>query len=127
VVLVVDEPFSSQVAGWYLESAGFDCITALTGAAALALVSHGMLPAVMVLEVSLPDVPGPDLAMGVHEVHADIPVLFVSGSVEGVVDPDALSALHWEFLRKPYTHEALIQTVQRLARLDPASREEAAG
>jgi FixJ family two-component response regulator len=124
VVLVVDEPFLSQVACWYLESAGFDCMTAPTGAT---LASHGMAPSVMVLDVHLPDVPGPDLALGVHEVHADIPVLFVSEWAAGVVDPDALSGLRWEFLRKPYKREALIEAVQRLAAPGIASGEAASG
>lgn len=125
MVLVVDEPLTSQVACCYLESAGFDCMTAPSGAIAFALVSHGMAPGVMVLDVHLPDVPGPDLALGVQEVHADIPVLFVSEWAAGVVDPDALSGLRWGFLRKPYKREALIKAVQRLAEPGIASGEAA--
>jgi DNA-binding NtrC family response regulator len=125
VILVVDEPLASQVACWYLESAGFDCMTVPTGATALALVSHGLAPRVMVLDIRLSDVPGPDLALGVHELHADIPVPFVSAWAAGVVDPDALSGLRWEFLRKPYKREALIEAVQRLAEPGIASGEAA--
>jgi hypothetical protein len=54
------------------------------------------------------------------------PVLFVSESMAGVVDPDALSGLRWEFLLKPYNRDASITAVQHL-RGERSASGEAAG
>ncbi len=98
----------------YLEDAGFDCVDAAHAAHALKLLAAGAIPNLMVLDVRLPDIPGPALALRIHRLLPNIPVLFVSGWIDRLVDPDTLSPLRWEFLQKPFTGDALLARVRQL-------------
>jgi two-component system, NtrC family, C4-dicarboxylate transport response regulator DctD len=88
--------------------------TGRRGGHALELLRSGRIPDLMVSDVGMPGLSGPELALRIHARHPVIPVLFVSGSVDGLVNPDTLGALRWEFLPKPFTPEALVDRIQYL-------------
>jgi DNA-binding response OmpR family regulator len=80
----------------------------------LEVLSGGTIPDLMVMDIRLPDMPGPEVALRIHERHPHIPVLFVSGWTEGLADAELLASLRWDFLPKPFTGEELINRVRRL-------------
>lgn len=114
VLLVEDEPGVQRVTCQYLEEAGMVCLAADTATQALELLAAGRIPDLMILDVRLPDLPGPELALRIHTHYPRIPVLFVSGWVDGLANPGTLEALEWGFLQKPYTGEALLEVVRRM-------------
>jgi two-component system cell cycle sensor histidine kinase/response regulator CckA len=70
-------------------------------------VLEGAVPDLLVLDIRLPDLSGPYLAIRIHQRHPDLPVLFVSGWAESLNLASKLEALHWGFLQKPLTGDAL--------------------
>jgi DNA-binding response OmpR family regulator len=113
VLVVEDEPAVLRVACQYLRDAGFECVNADTGAHALEMLAD-TAPDLLVLDIRLPDLSGPEVALRIHEKHPNTPVLFVSGWIDGLADPVSLEPLHWEFLPKPFTGDDLIATARRL-------------
>ncbi|HEX2219616.1 MAG TPA: response regulator [Gemmatimonadales bacterium] len=114
ILLVEDEPAVQRVTCQYLEEAGMVCLAADNAAQAMDILGAGQVPDLLVLDVRLPDLPGPELALRIHSRYPRIPVLFVSGWVDGLANPGTLEALAWGFLQKPYTGEALVERVRRM-------------
>ena len=114
ILLVEDEPAVQRVTCQYLEEAGMVCLGAHNAAQAMEILGAGRVPDLLILDVRLPDLPGPELALRIHSRYPRIPVLFVSGWVDGLANPGTLEALEWGFLQKPFTGEALIGLVRRM-------------
>jgi CheY-like chemotaxis protein len=113
VLVVEDEPVILRVTCHHLEDAGFECVNADTATHALAVLAQ-TVPDLLVLDIRLPDIPGPELALRVHGNYPTIPVLFVSGWIDGLAEAATLEPLRWEFLQKPFTGEALVAAARRL-------------
>jgi DNA-binding NtrC family response regulator len=79
------------------------------------------MPDLLLFDVRLPDTSGPQLALKIHERHPGIPVLFVSGWANELVNPDTLTPLRWEFLPKPFEPEILVDRIQRLLKQSQAA------
>lgn len=67
------------------------------------------------MDIRLPGASGPELALQVHARYPDIPVLFISGWVSGVIDAD-LATLRWDFLPKPFMGPDIALAADRLLR-----------
>ncbi len=114
ILVVDDEPFVRGVTCRYLEEAGFTCVPAGSAANALDALAAGCTPELLVLDVRLPDVPGPELALCIHERYPHIPVLFVSGWIDGLTSAGKLAHMRWHFLQKPFTGEAITEAARQL-------------
>ncbi len=98
-----------------LEEEGFTVTQAGHGADALEMArrADGNLDLV-VSDVSVPTMPGRELARRLAEIKPDLPVLFISGYPgadvvqRGLLDPDR------PFMQKPFTPEALAEKVREL-------------
>jgi two-component system, cell cycle sensor histidine kinase and response regulator CckA len=113
-MVVEDEPPVQRVTCQHLEDAGYDCVKADNAAGALNLLAGSRLPDLLVLDIRLPDLPGPELALRIHSRYPRIPVLFVSGWIDGLADGARLGVLQWDFLQKPFTGDTLVDTVRRI-------------
>jgi two-component system C4-dicarboxylate transport response regulator DctD len=113
-MVVEDEPIVLRVTCQYLEEAGFECIPAASADAAAAHLEAGRIPDLLLMDIRLPDVPGPELALRIHGRYPRVPVLFVSGWVDGLSNPAKLEALQWGFLPKPFTGESLVEAVRQM-------------
>ena len=70
---------------------------------------------VLVTDVVMPQMSGPELASRLEELRPDLRTLFVSGySFDQEFEPDQLSPKR-AYLQKPYTPEQLCQQVASLA------------
>jgi two-component system, cell cycle sensor histidine kinase and response regulator CckA len=114
ILLVEDEPAVQRVTSQRLEEAGMVCLAADSATQAMEIVAGGAVPDLLILDIRLPDLPGPELALRIHSHYPRIPVLFVSGWVDGLANPGKLEALEWGFLQKPFTGEALLEVVRRM-------------
>jgi len=113
ILLVEDNGIVREYAQFCMEDQGFRVLSAGSGEQALAMLDgHGGNIDLLVADVSLPVMSGVQLAVHVRRRDSQVRVLFVSGadmrhSLE-VLEPNV------DFLQKPYTPEALAQTVARM-------------
>lgn len=112
-VLVVDDEESLRLyLARVLEEEGYRVITARDGSSALALIERaGDSVRLVITDVSMPNLSGPELARRMATHPAAPPVLFISGSHSGLDLPGPL-------LRKPFLAEELTRLVRSLVPME---------
>ena len=116
-ILIVDDEFGlAEVAGDLLAMAGHTITTAINGKLALACI-HQMRPDLILLDVMMPIMSGPELlrVLKTDDAYRDIPVVMMSAVGPDAIDPDLRSTLA-EFLHKPFTYDELMAAVTRSLR-----------
>ena len=114
IILVLDdEPTIQSLVARILERERFVVVTAATGSAALAaLKAHGDRIALMIVDITLPDMCGREFVHHATARHGDRPILYFSG----VDQKGRTDALHQRtiFLAKPFAAADLITRVYAL-------------
>ncbi len=80
----------------------YDVVCARTGAEALRLLEQPPPPAVVVLDLRLPDTDGVDLLRRMRASRADLPVIITSAYVSVEPQLRVLSLAHHAYLVKPF-------------------------
>ncbi|MBS7812641.1 hybrid sensor histidine kinase/response regulator [Roseococcus pinisoli] len=106
VLLVDDEPILLRAARLGLQQAGFDVEVAADTEQALARLGAGPTPCLLATDVAMPGMDGMELARAARALHADLPILLLSGY-------PAWLGTGMHFLAKPYTTEALLAAIRR--------------
>jgi DNA-binding NtrC family response regulator len=102
-----------------LEGAGYQVMEAETGDEALDVVARATDRVALVLtDVVMPGMSGPELARRVGGVAPGTPVLLMSGYPDGEIGRRGLPGADASFIQKPFTPEALLQTVRRAIAAD---------
>jgi PAS domain S-box-containing protein len=114
VLVVEDRDVVRRLARDVLEAAGFSVETAATGAEALELAQGEAAFDVVITDVVMPGVSGPELARALRVERPGLPVLYMSGYTDDVLDAEALDEPATGFLRKPFTHAELVDAVRGL-------------
>jgi signal transduction histidine kinase/CheY-like chemotaxis protein len=108
ILVVEDDDGTRQVAGRMLADLGYDVLLASGGDEALALAeAHGAKLSLLLTDVMMPGMLGPDVARRMQELLPALPVLFMSG-----YPGEALSAvpglqLETDFMVKPFNRDTL--------------------
>jgi two-component system NtrC family sensor kinase len=113
VLVVDDDPEVAELMREVLESAGFDVLTAESGAVALELLAEARFDAV-VSDVRMPDLDGPALWQRLKTEHPALArrVLFVSGDTLSDAARQALATTGAPTLDKPFTSADLLGAVK---------------
>ena len=113
VLVVDDDPEVAELMREVLESAGFDVLTAESGAVALELLAEARFDAV-VSDVRMPDLDGPALWQRLKTEHSALArrVLFVSGDTLSDAARQALATTGAPTLDKPFTSADLLGAVK---------------
>jgi two-component system, cell cycle sensor histidine kinase and response regulator CckA len=115
LLVVDDEPAVRLLACRILREAGYTCLEAESGLAALGqLQSDGQRLDAMVVDIRLPDLSGLDLVRLARTLRPGTPALFISGYAQPLVEEPQLQKLLHAFLAKPFSAEQLITAVQQL-------------
>ena len=116
VLIVEDEEAVLELASEFLRTAGYNVLTAEDGANALAIAENLQQPIhVLVTDIVLPKMRGPELAERVKRIRPGVKVVYMSGYLE--YDKKAGQFLEeGAFLQKPYTRDALIAKVDEILR-----------
>jgi two-component system cell cycle sensor histidine kinase/response regulator CckA len=115
ILLVEDDEGVREVATASLELHGYEVITAFDGKEALRIARSGREAIdLVVTDVVMPNVSGPELAHALHEEYPQSKVLFVSGYTRDSVLRDGLLDSSVHFLQKPYTPLTLAQKVRQV-------------
>lgn len=105
----------------------YDVLFANSAAAALRIASnHHVRIDLLITDVIMPDVKGPDLAEQILALRPGIKLLFMSGYTDSDVVRIRVLDPNLSFLPKPFTSDGLLETVKRVLNA-PASCTLAAG
>jgi PAS domain S-box-containing protein len=108
VLLVEDEDSVRELVQELLESVGYEVLTAARPAEALRLAADYAGPLHLLLtDVVMPQMDGPELAQRLRNLRPDVRVLYVSGYSPGIVADHGVLEHGGTFLQKPFSAEAL--------------------
>ena len=114
IVVVEDDPSVAELVTLYLRNADFIVEHAATGAEARAKIDETK-PALVILDLGLPDANGPDLFREIRQ-RADTPVLALTARAEDVQKIEALEAGMDDYLTKPFNPKELVARVRAVLR-----------
>ena len=118
ILLVEDEALVRKLASDVLAGRGYTVLAAASGAEALAVVeTKADVIDLVVTDVVMPGMSGPDLAARLSAIGLDTPVLYMSGYAES--DSGGLLPAGAPLLQKPFSPDALARRVR--AALDEAA------
>ncbi len=129
ILVVEDDPRVSRATVGSLEELGYRPIPCAGGAEALAELERRGDVDLVITDVMMPEMTGPELVRILAERYPEIAILFVTGYVGEAGDGEELSG--HQMLRKPFTVAALADAVaealsRRVSESPPASASEAA-
>src|SRR4051812_10812470 len=115
VLLVEDEPAVRIMTSRALQEFGYGVIEASGGHQALGILERKDTPIeLLITDVILPGMDGPELARRAVELTPNLPVLFISGYTDDEIVRRGLLQEGQPFLQKPFTPEALAVQLTRL-------------
>jgi CheY-like chemotaxis protein len=116
VLLVEDDPAVGKATARILRRGGYEVLTAGGPEEALELVHKHAAPIdLLVSDVVMPGMSGPDLDRRLRELRPGLRTLFVSGYSRDVVVPPSDEAHGRGYLAKPFTQEELLHAVLALS------------
>jgi PAS domain S-box-containing protein len=125
VLLVDDEPAVLKVAHRVLMTLGFDVTPAASAAEALSNLGNGPPPDVMLTDVTMPEMSGPELVRRVHELMPSLPVAFMSGYAREDLLQQGQIGEEVPLVHKPFVAADLCAALERLCPRADASTAEA--
>jgi two-component system cell cycle sensor histidine kinase/response regulator CckA len=115
ILLVEDEPAVRIMTSRALQEFGYGVIEASGGHQALGVLERKDTPIdLLITDVILPGMDGPELARRATELTPNLPVLFISGYTDDEIVRRGLLQEGQPFLQKPFTPEALAIQLTRL-------------
>src|ERR1043166_4557074 len=114
-ILVVDDDRSVRsYLSDFLTSCGYSIETAESGDQAVARLSAGYIPSLMVLDIVMPGINGIEVLESVKKINSTIPVIILSaaGQTKTVVDAMKMGAA--DFLVKPFEEQDLELAIQNV-------------
>ena len=119
ILLVEDEEPLRRLCAEFLEQLGYHMLAAANGKEALALVQAypGKID-LLITDVLMPELPGPELAQALLAMRPDLKVIFISGYSDGSLAHDGVLNPGTVLVHKPFTIRALTATLRQV--LGPA-------
>jgi signal transduction histidine kinase/ActR/RegA family two-component response regulator len=123
ILLVEDDDGVRSLTRTILESGGYKVLDASRPVAALDIVSeHAGDIDLLVTDVVMPDLSGPELVTRIEALRAFPKVLFISGYVNDAVSHDKMPTDGATLLEKPFTAASLLQMVRTVLDSDGLER-----
>lgn len=121
-VFVVDDESSVRSSlQWLLESIRLKVETFDSAEAFLAKILTDR-PGVLVLDVRMPGLTGPELMDRLHEKHFGMPIIFLSGHGDVPLAVHTMKGGAFDFLQKPYNNQQFLERVRTALELDAKNR-----
>jgi CheY-like chemotaxis protein len=114
VLLVEDYPPLRVAVQRMLAAQGYTVLPARSGADAAELARvHGSKIALLITDVVMPHMSGPDVARSVREHIPDVRVLFMSGYTDHAMLSNGVLTPNVNFVQKPFSPQALAKKVRQ--------------
>ncbi len=127
ILLAEDEPAVRSLTKRILERSGYEVIDAATGDEALAIFQReGARVDLVLTDVVMPGLRGPELVAELERLRPGLPVLFMSGYADDDLVRRGVFPEHVAFLKKPFTHTDLLGIVRDHLQLGRAAQRAAA-
>jgi two-component system, cell cycle sensor histidine kinase and response regulator CckA len=119
ILLVEDEEPLRKLCTEFLEQLGYRMLTASNAKEAVALVEgySGKID-LLITDVVMPGLPGPELAEALLALRPDLKVIFISGYAVGSLAPNGILKPGTVLVNKPFTIRALTAKLREV--LGPA-------
>ena len=114
ILVVEDEASIASFVSLYLKNAGYDVRAVTTGSAALAHVASES-PALIILDLMLPDIDGIEICRRVRKT-SDVPILMLTARDEDVDKIIGLEVGADDYLTKPFNPRELVARVKSVLR-----------
>ena len=111
LLVVDDDPDVNEMAALVLAKHGHDVVSAASGKTALTILENVPVIDLMLTDVVMPEMDGVTLSGCVEALRPGLPIVFVSGYIDGMVLPERAN---WGFVRKPWRANTLVAEVNRL-------------
>src|SRR5436190_12715291 len=125
LLIIDDEPSILTTFGEVFQQLGFTVVTASSAAEGLDLFMR-QRPDVVLLDLGLPDQPGLAIFHQIHQLHARIPVIFITGHGTTETAIEAMKLGAYDYLVKPVDVARLKELVLRAASISQLMRVPAA-
>jgi CheY-like chemotaxis protein len=113
VMVVDDEPQVLDIERHILERAGYQVLLAASALDAIARLTEGPPPDLLITDLDMPELGGDEMVSRIRAIRPDLKVLFVTGHADLLME----TPRRWEgeaFLEKPFTEESLREAVTLL-------------
>jgi two-component system, cell cycle sensor histidine kinase and response regulator CckA len=119
VLVVEDRDVVRDLTRDVLEASGFDVVAVPGGREALEEAASGEPFDLLLTDVVMPEMSGPELAMRLRAQRPRLPVLYMSGYTDDVLSAHELSQDATAFLRKPFGNAELVTAARTLLDAQP--------
>ncbi len=114
IMVTEDNQLVREMVVELLKTLGVNVLVAATPAEALELATDGTVIDLLVTDVVMPEMNGPELYGRLQEKRADLPVLFISGYTNSFVFHHGTLEEELNFLQKPFSAEQLLGRVRQI-------------
>lgn len=114
VLVVDDEAFIVKILSAFLKQLGYQALSTTSGVEALQMfVVNQDRISLVILDQTMPDMSGVDLASKLRSIRPNIPIIMFSGYGEEEMRRETKDLGITAFMRKPVTHDQLAITVRK--------------
>jgi two-component system cell cycle sensor histidine kinase/response regulator CckA len=114
ILIVEDQPEVAQLVQRLIAPAGYDITVATDALSAVARVAAGAQLDLLITDVVMPDMTGPELAAALRIHHPDLPVLYMSGYTAASLGPQLHLDANSMLVEKPFTRSTLLSAIRSL-------------
>jgi CheY-like chemotaxis protein len=109
----------AQLVQRLIEPAGYAITVATDALMAVTQVAAGGRPDLLITDVVMPSMTGPELASALRTHHPDLPVLFMSGYTAASLGPQLNLDHNSMLIEKPFTRSTLLSAIKSLCGPQP--------
>ncbi|HET6480283.1 MAG TPA: response regulator [Actinoplanes sp.] len=121
VLIVEDQPEVAQLVQRLIEPAGYAITVATDALQAVTQVAAGVHPDLLITDVVMPTMTGPELASALRTHRPDLPVLYMSGYTAASLGPQLHLDDNSMLIEKPFTRSTLLAAIRTLAGPQPTN------
>ena len=119
ILIVEDNAALLNLVETILKEAGFTVLTAATAGEAIGFAGHATTIDLLLSDIMMPEVSGPDLALKLKEFWPEMRVILMSGYPGGEI---LVLNYGWHFIRKPFVLVQLVAKINEV--LDSETRDQ---
>jgi len=119
VLIVEDQPEVAQLVQRLIAPAGYEITVATDALTAVTQVAAGAQPDLLITDVVMPAMTGPELAAALRTHHPELPVLYMSGYTAASLGPQLHLDANSMLVEKPFTRSTLLAAIRSLCGPQP--------